>query len=96
MVIDEKGNIYYSAECINGIKAKEQEEIERLREENDIALEKLKKATKEIEELQKKIDKALHKLRTSKGHFKTESENNAVVFTIRILEGNDENVKIKR
>lgn len=41
---------------------------------------------KEIERLNNVINKALHKLRASKDHFKTEMENNTIVFVIRILE----------
>ena len=40
----------------------------------------------EIERLNNIINKALRKLRASKDHFKTENENNAVTFTIKILE----------
>lgn len=44
MVVDEKGNIYYSAECINGIKDKQQEQIQQLTKE----LEEEKKAYNRI------------------------------------------------
>lgn len=40
--------------------------------------------------LQQRIDKALHKLKSSVNHFKTQRENNAVTFTIKIL-GDKEN-----
>ncbi len=43
----------------------------------------------EIERLNNIINKALRKLRASKDHFKTENENNAVTFTIKILEEGD-------
>ena len=43
----------------------------------------------EIERLQFIINEALRKLRASKDHFKTQQENNAVTFTIKILEEGD-------
>ena len=49
----------------------------------------IKAKDEEIERLNNIIDKALHKLRASKDHFKTENENNAVTFTIKILEEGD-------
>lgn len=42
-----------------------------------------------IDELEERIDKALHKLKSSVNHFRTQRENNAVTFTIRILEGKE-------
>ena len=51
--------------------------------------EEVQKQQQEIERLNNIINKALRKLRASKDHFKTENENNAVTFTIKILEGVD-------
>lgn len=56
------------------ILEKKDKEIIKLRDENKI--------------LNNKIEKALHKLKASKDHFKTQRENNAITFTIRILEEN--------
>ena len=44
----------------------------------------------EIARLKKRINQALHKLKSSVNHFKTQRENNAVTFTIKIL-GDKEN-----
>ena len=44
----------------------------------------------ENKQLKEKINKALHKLKSSVNHFKTQRENNAVTFTIKIL-GDKEN-----
>ena len=49
-------------------------------------IEELNDREDEIERLNNIINKALRKLRASKDHFKTENENNAVSFTIKILE----------
>ena len=56
--------------------------LKRINKIGDILTEQLK----EIERLNNIINKALRKLRASKDHFKTENENNAVTFTIKILE----------
>lgn len=49
----------------------------------------MKKQKEEIERLHSIINEALRKLRASKDHFKTQQENNAVTFTIRILDGSE-------
>ncbi len=41
---------------------------------------------KEIERLNKTINTALHRLRAGNRHYKTVQENNAIIYTIRILE----------
>lgn len=56
---------------------------------NDL-LSRIAKLEYEVEEKNKTISKALHKLRASKDHFKTERENNTIVFVIRILESDKE------
>ena len=60
--------------------------VEDLKIANDNLYGANKMLEKEIERLNNIIDKALRKLRASKDHFKTENENNAVTFTIKILE----------
>ena len=47
----------------------------------------LKETQQALYEALNRIDKALHKLNSSKNHFKTQRENNAVNFTIKILKG---------
>lgn len=50
----------------------------------------IKEQVIEIERLNERINQALHKLKSSVNHFKTQRENNAVTFTIKIL-GDKEN-----
>ena len=61
-------------------------QIELLVKDDEKSQETIIKQSQEIERLNNIIDKALRKLRASKDHFKTENENNAVTFTIKILE----------
>ena len=63
--------------------------VEDLKIANDNLYGANKMLEKEIERLNNIINKALRKLRASKDHFKTENENNAVSFTIKILEERD-------
>lgn len=61
-------------------------QIELLVKDDEKSQETIIKQSQEIERLNNIINKALRKLRASKDHFKTENENNAVSFTIKILE----------
>ncbi len=47
---------------------------------------KVKEQDKEIKILIKTINTALHRLRAGNRHYKTVQENNAIIYTIRILE----------
>lgn len=64
-------------------------QIELLVKDDEKSQETIIKQSQEIERLNNIINKALRKLRASKDHFKTENENNAVSFTIKILEERD-------
>lgn len=72
---------------INALK-----EVEKEDEHFELTLSKKEvlDLVKEIERLHSIIKEASRKLRASKDHFKTQQENNAVTFTIRILEKAEE------
>ena len=63
--------------------------VEKLEEDYLETKDNFRVANDEIERLNNIINKALRKLRASKDHFITERENNAVTFTIKILEESD-------
>lgn len=64
-------------------------EIEGLNAELELYKDNQIHLINQLEQKDNIIKEALRKLRASKDHFKTEQENNAVTFTIRILEEGD-------
>ena len=52
-------------------------------------IEEINAKDKEIERLNNIIKEALRKLRATKDHYKIEDINNAIIYTIRILERSD-------
>lgn len=65
--------------------------VEITKEQLIISLQEANKTLEqENKQLKDKINQALHKLKSSVNHFKTQRENNAVTFTIKILGGNNE------
>ncbi len=68
---------------------KQQEEIKGLNAELELYKDNQIHLINQLEQKDKIIKEALRKLRASKDHFKTEQENNAVTFTIKILEEGD-------
>lgn len=62
--------------------------IDKLRE---VKKEQDKIKDNEIKRLNKTINTALHRLRAGNRHYKTVQENNAIIYTIRILEEGLEN-----
>ena len=70
------------------ISGSNEKELDLANQIADLLLEK-EKLEQENKQLKEKINKALHKLKSSVNHFKTQRENNAVTFTIKILGGKE-------